>query len=95
MEVKISKNSMSKQAESEKEKDSDDNVDIFFSLTKGDEDEAFEEEAAFISKQLQAKNRKKKKSGGFQSMGINYFTRFIYKQIFWIRNFNFFLDYNL
>ncbi|EXX74025.1 uncharacterized protein OCT59_002054 [Rhizophagus irregularis] len=72
MEVKFSKDSMSKRAESEKEKDNDDNVDIFSSLTKGDEDEAFEEEAAFISKQLQAKNRKKKKSGGFQSMGLSY-----------------------
>jgi ATP-dependent RNA helicase DDX54/DBP10 len=76
MEVKISEDSISKQADSDQEKDRDDNVDIFSSLTKDDEDDAFEEESAFISKQLQAKNRKKKKSGGFQSMGIEYFTCF-------------------
>lgn len=46
-------------------------MDISHSLTKESEDEnSFEEpEDVFISKQIQAKNRKKKKSGGFQSMG--------------------------
>ncbi|CAG8573058.1 787_t:CDS:10 [Funneliformis caledonium] len=52
------------------ESDSDNNADISSSLIKGGE-EASEEEATFISKQLQAKNRKKKKSGGFQSMGLS------------------------
>ncbi|CAG8566474.1 20266_t:CDS:10, partial [Cetraspora pellucida] len=47
-------------------------LDISSSLTKEIEDEdSFEEQDEFIiSKQLQAQNRKKKKSGGFQSMGF-------------------------
>ncbi|CAG8710844.1 13902_t:CDS:2, partial [Cetraspora pellucida] len=49
-------------------------LDISSSLTKEIEDEdSFEEQDEFIiSKQLQAQNRKKKKSGGFQSMGLSY-----------------------
>ncbi|CAG8755013.1 9132_t:CDS:2, partial [Racocetra persica] len=47
-------------------------LDIF-SLTKEIEDDSSEEQDEFIiSKQLQAQNRKKKKSGGFQSMGLSY-----------------------
>jgi len=86
MKRKISKDSLLKQAESDQEKDSDDNVDIFSSLTKDDE-VTFEEEAAFISKRLQEKNRKKKKSGGFQSMG----TKLLYMfKLFLIKSFNLF-----
>ncbi|CAG8485308.1 1389_t:CDS:10 [Dentiscutata heterogama] len=46
--------------------------DILNSLTKEIEDLSEEEDEIIISKQLQAKNRKKKKSGGFQSMGLSY-----------------------
>ncbi|RHZ88457.1 hypothetical protein Glove_22g98 [Diversispora epigaea] len=49
-------------------------MDISSSLTKDSENElsSEEQENVFISKQIQAKNRKKKKSGGFQSMGLSY-----------------------
>ncbi|CAG8625383.1 18851_t:CDS:10 [Dentiscutata erythropus] len=52
----------------------DKDLDILNSLTKEIEDEDLSEEddEVIISKQLQAKNRKKKKSGGFQSMGLSY-----------------------
>jgi hypothetical protein len=64
------KGKLAKSKRNSQEEDNGNNVDIFSSLTNCDEEEAFEEEAVFISKQLQAKNRKKKRSGGFQSMGI-------------------------
>ncbi|KAF0553306.1 DEAD-domain-containing protein [Gigaspora margarita] len=54
--------------------ENDIDLDISSSLTKEIEDEDLSEEddEVIISKQLQAKNRKKKKSGGFQSMGLSY-----------------------
>ncbi|CAG8517669.1 2609_t:CDS:2 [Diversispora eburnea] len=45
-------------------------MDISSSLLKESEVSSEEQENVFISKQIQAKNRKKKKSGGFQSMAI-------------------------
>ncbi|CAG8500056.1 7887_t:CDS:10 [Acaulospora morrowiae] len=55
-------------------------IDISRSLTKDVEVDLLseEQEDVLISKQIQAQNRKKKKSGGFQSMGLSYS---IYKAI--------------
>ncbi|CAJ0834384.1 13857_t:CDS:10 [Entrophospora sp. SA101] len=52
----------------------DKDLDIFNSLTQTTQDSSFSDndEKSFISKQIQANNRKKKKSGGFQSMGLSY-----------------------
>ncbi|CAG8465871.1 4437_t:CDS:10 [Ambispora leptoticha] len=43
-----------------------------FLYNKDNDDNESDSDALFISKQVQAVNRKKKKSGGFQSMGLSY-----------------------